>query len=84
MITAAARGAGEMTYRVADGLEEEEREQAPDASLSGGEGHAEGEDHTGDGVEAQQERGVDVPEEDHANEAASHPKVSVYVSCGRP
>lgn len=61
--------AGMGTHRVADRLEEEQREEAPHSGPAGSKRDAEREGHARDGVDAQQERGIDPSEEDHADEA---------------
>ena len=61
--------AGMGTHRVADRLEEEQREEAPHGGPAGSKRDAEREGHARDGVDAQQERGIDPSEEDHADEA---------------
>ena len=62
-------GVREVAYRVADGLEEEQREHAADAGVPGTVGHAEREGHACDGMDAQHERGVDPLQKDDADEA---------------
>ena len=61
-----------MAYRVADGLEEEQREHAADAGVAGTVGHAEREGHACDGMDAQHERGVDPLQKDDADEATAN------------
>ena len=60
---------GEWTYRVADGLEEEEGEEAANARLPRTEGDAEREGHAGDGVQTEHKRRVYPSQQNDSNEA---------------
>lgn len=55
--------------RVADGLEEEEREEAADTSISWAEGRSDGECTTCDTVDGEQQGRVNVVQENDADKA---------------
>ena len=70
MLTKVLRAEGE-DDRVADGLEEEEGEEAADTGSSGCEGGGEAEDGAGDAVEAEQKGGVYKVEQDDTDKSVT-------------